>query len=162
LCGSCPVREACLKWALEKGEIWGIWGGCDEAEIRRALWVDANGEPTSRCRFPHCPSCHARPNKLVVVGVCELKSGRRRERVECMACGFSWRAATSVTAVKAYWRDRARKIRARSVASRARIPSGTVTPLRPLIPPDAPDQAVETALVASASQWIPVGESKAE
>src|SRR5262245_40064544 len=57
LCNECPVRLECLRWALENKEIWGIWGGCDEAELRRALWVDANGEPTERCRYPHCPAC---------------------------------------------------------------------------------------------------------
>lgn len=149
MCGSCPVREACLKWALENGEIWGIWGGCDEAELRRALWVDANGEPTERCRYPHCPSCHARPNKLIVVGVCELRSGRKRERVECTTCGFAWRAATSVQAVKAYWRDRQRKIRAKSAASSRRIPSRTASNVRPLVPSDAPPAVTQTALVAS-------------
>lgn len=27
LCGSCPVREACLAMALERAEPWGVWGG---------------------------------------------------------------------------------------------------------------------------------------
>jgi WhiB family redox-sensing transcriptional regulator len=27
LCGGCPVREACLAGALERGEPWGVWGG---------------------------------------------------------------------------------------------------------------------------------------
>lgn len=27
LCGDCPVREACLTGALERGEPWGVWGG---------------------------------------------------------------------------------------------------------------------------------------
>ncbi|TQM97493.1 transcription factor WhiB [Ornithinimicrobium humiphilum] len=27
LCGPCPVREACLASALERGEPWGVWGG---------------------------------------------------------------------------------------------------------------------------------------
>ncbi len=27
LCGPCPVREACLAGALERGEPWGVWGG---------------------------------------------------------------------------------------------------------------------------------------
>lgn len=154
LCADCPVREACLRWALEKGEIWGIWGGCDEAELRRALWVDANGEPTNRCRFPHCPACHARPSKLVIVGVCEIKTTRKRERVECIACGFTWRAATSVAAVKAYWRDRNRRIRARSAASSRRIPAGTARIMRPVVPSDPPEIGVQVALVASGARLI--------
>jgi WhiB family transcriptional regulator, redox-sensing transcriptional regulator len=27
LCGACPIREACLQAALERGEPWGVWGG---------------------------------------------------------------------------------------------------------------------------------------
>lgn len=27
LCGSCPVRRACLAGAIERREPWGVWGG---------------------------------------------------------------------------------------------------------------------------------------
>ncbi|MFF2041207.1 WhiB family transcriptional regulator [Kitasatospora sp. NPDC058170] len=27
LCGTCPVKEACLSGALERREPWGVWGG---------------------------------------------------------------------------------------------------------------------------------------
>ncbi|NEM05095.1 WhiB family transcriptional regulator [Geodermatophilus normandii] len=27
LCGECPVRDACLTGALDRGEPWGVWGG---------------------------------------------------------------------------------------------------------------------------------------
>lgn len=27
LCRTCPVREACLRGALERREPWGVWGG---------------------------------------------------------------------------------------------------------------------------------------
>ncbi len=27
LCGTCPVRAACLAGALERREPWGVWGG---------------------------------------------------------------------------------------------------------------------------------------
>jgi WhiB family redox-sensing transcriptional regulator len=36
VCAGCPVREACLSWALATGQDHGIWGGLDEEE-RRAL-----------------------------------------------------------------------------------------------------------------------------
>lgn len=147
--GGCPVREQCLKWALETKTIWGVWGGRDEDELRRALAVDVNGEPMIRIRFPQCPFCHARPNKLVVVGVCELDSGRRRERVECMTCGFYWRSATSVAAVKAYWRDRQKKLRARSVSKR-RIDTGKPQAPRTSAPLPA-ETGTDLALVASAT-----------
>lgn len=27
ICRECPVMEACLEGALERGEPWGVWGG---------------------------------------------------------------------------------------------------------------------------------------
>lgn len=33
-CGACPVREACLKWALDHDEA-GYWGGVSETERRK-------------------------------------------------------------------------------------------------------------------------------
>ncbi|OKJ52494.1 transcriptional regulator [Streptomyces sp. CB02009] len=35
-CAGCPVRQACMNWALDNGEEYGVWGGLDERE-RRAL-----------------------------------------------------------------------------------------------------------------------------
>jgi WhiB family redox-sensing transcriptional regulator len=34
-CASCPVREACLQFALETNQDAGIWGGADEEERRK-------------------------------------------------------------------------------------------------------------------------------
>lgn len=36
ICGTCPVKEMCLTWALETGQSDGVWGGLNEAQ-RRAL-----------------------------------------------------------------------------------------------------------------------------
>lgn len=36
VCARCPVSTACLKWALETGESFGVWGGTTEME-RRAM-----------------------------------------------------------------------------------------------------------------------------
>jgi WhiB family redox-sensing transcriptional regulator len=36
ICHSCPVRDECLRWALDTGQSIGVWGGTSEAE-RRAL-----------------------------------------------------------------------------------------------------------------------------
>nr|CEL23362.1 WhiB-like transcription regulator [Kibdelosporangium sp. MJ126-NF4]CTQ96902.1 WhiB-like transcription regulator [Kibdelosporangium sp. MJ126-NF4] len=35
VCARCPVREACLQWALANGEDAGVWGGWTEAERRQ-------------------------------------------------------------------------------------------------------------------------------
>ncbi|MBY8339554.1 WhiB family transcriptional regulator [Streptomyces spinosirectus] len=36
VCRRCPVRERCLRWALDTTECMGVWGGTSETE-RRAL-----------------------------------------------------------------------------------------------------------------------------
>jgi WhiB family redox-sensing transcriptional regulator len=32
VCAGCPVRAACLEYALESGQRSGVWGGLDERE----------------------------------------------------------------------------------------------------------------------------------
>ncbi|MGW4488399.1 WhiB family transcriptional regulator [Amycolatopsis sp. NPDC004368] len=34
VCHRCPVREACLAWAMATGQDAGIWGGLNELERR--------------------------------------------------------------------------------------------------------------------------------
>lgn len=102
---ACPVREMCLKWALDHKEIWGVWGGLDESELRRTLWVDSIGHQKPRSRFPNCPNCKSRPSKLRVTQ--ELDS--TVPTVYCVSCKFSWRSRTSAQAVRSYQRTRGRK-----------------------------------------------------
>lgn len=35
ICSSCAVKAACLAYALDNGEHFGIWGGTSERERRR-------------------------------------------------------------------------------------------------------------------------------
>jgi WhiB family redox-sensing transcriptional regulator len=37
ICAGCPIRAACLAWALDTNQTYGIWGGADEAERRAML-----------------------------------------------------------------------------------------------------------------------------
>ncbi len=37
ICGQCPVRQACLEYALANREREGIWGGATERERRRII-----------------------------------------------------------------------------------------------------------------------------
>jgi WhiB family redox-sensing transcriptional regulator len=37
ICDACPVREACLEFALAAREREGVWGGCTERERRRIV-----------------------------------------------------------------------------------------------------------------------------
>lgn len=171
LCYSCPVREQCLQWALNKPEIWGVWGGLDEGELRRTLGVDASGHPLQRIRFPQCPACRARPSSLYILSICELKTQRKKESVVCKCCQFSWSAVTSVAAVRAYWRERkrrereltAQRSRLRAKAARGRRLAGGPQPqVVAMFLPDLVMAAVEVSqpatvmsLAASAAPHIP-------
>ena len=115
LCFSCPVRKECLKWALEHRQIWGIWGGKDDGEIRRALSVSWNGQESRRERYPQCPLCSARPNRLYVI-VVDVPGGGRWNTVKvvvCSDCDFSWKSRTSANAVNAYHDGREEKLKKR-------------------------------------------------
>ena len=46
LCGDCPIRNACLAGALDRGEPWGVWGG----EIFERGVVIARKRPRGRPR----------------------------------------------------------------------------------------------------------------
>jgi WhiB family transcriptional regulator, redox-sensing transcriptional regulator len=37
ICNECPVREACLEWALATRERDGVWGAATERERRRMI-----------------------------------------------------------------------------------------------------------------------------
>lgn len=162
VCSSCPVRLDCLSDALDRGEVWGVWGGCDEVDLRRALWVDSSGTKRPRLRFPRCPLCRGRSETLFVRSSCSLEGGAVSEAVECSACSFSWSAETSVAAVKLFWETRPEKATvvpikraARVRVPRGRIPSGTSSRRRSAVQhPTAAEAPVEPvrALAASAAQ----------
>jgi WhiB family transcriptional regulator, redox-sensing transcriptional regulator len=37
ICAQCPVKTACLEWALSSREKEGVWGGATERERRRII-----------------------------------------------------------------------------------------------------------------------------
>ncbi len=104
MCAICPVRRDCLKWALETSQIWGIWGGKDEHEIRRTLSVNADGAEIRRDRYPQCLFCGATAKRLEPVIADNPEGGRWTtvRLVSCLDCGFTWRSRTSSNAVTAY------------------------------------------------------------
>jgi WhiB family redox-sensing transcriptional regulator len=51
LCGTCPVRDRCLQFALETNQEDGVWGGASEderRELRRAIARNRPGTFASR------------------------------------------------------------------------------------------------------------------
>lgn len=79
----CPVRWDCLQYALAHQELFGIWGGVDEYEIRRTLSVNWKGEPVHRARKPRCPFCRKSALEDVV-------KKRARKLVRCTTCELEW------------------------------------------------------------------------
>jgi len=47
ICASCPVIEECLDYAIETGQVAGIWGGLTEEERRpvRRRWLAERRRP---------------------------------------------------------------------------------------------------------------------
>lgn len=116
MCYKCPVRAECLQWALEHKQIVGVWGGRDEAEIKRTLSVSILGDEAKRRRPPLCPYCSASPANLVI-SVEQLPNGGRWKTakvVTCSICGFAWRSRTSANAVEAYNMDKADAAKSKS------------------------------------------------
>lgn len=48
LCRTCPVRGSCLAWALEAGDLHGVWGGTTARERRAMAVVWRSGELDQR------------------------------------------------------------------------------------------------------------------
>ena len=51
-CLECPIKADCLRWALERREAWGVWGGLDYNEMR-ILAVSLGYEPPNRKEIEH-------------------------------------------------------------------------------------------------------------
>lgn len=68
----CPVREACLQFALSTGQTNGVWGGLSEDQRRVIAWTK------SRVK---CPGCGSK----------NIDGGGDRRFETCFTCGLSWR-----------------------------------------------------------------------
>jgi hypothetical protein len=95
--GECDVRKECLQFALDKRMLHGIWGGVDDYEIRRAMSVDAVGDPLQRNRLPRCPYCMSRN---LEIGGQKVKALGYLTRCLEPECGLTWYIATIPTKLK--------------------------------------------------------------
>lgn len=107
VCSHCPVRRECLSWALDNKEIWGVWGGRDEVEIRDALSISEEGQEVRRTKdgiAPTCLYCDA-PTEALTTSEVEIPGGGRwttKKVVTCSECQFQWTSRTSANAIEAY------------------------------------------------------------
>jgi WhiB family redox-sensing transcriptional regulator len=104
LCGKCPVRRDCAKWALDNKQLHGIWGGLDAKKLRNTLSVNWDGQEIRYKRFPLCPGCKAKTDSLQTATVDRPDGGRwaTMRIVRCTDCHFTWQSRTSANAVDAY------------------------------------------------------------
>lgn len=107
VCSHCPVRKECLSWALDNKEIWGVWGGRDEIEIRDALSISEEGQEVRRTKdgiAPTCLYCGA-PTEALSTSEVDIPGGGRwttKKVVTCSECKFQWTSRTSANAIEAY------------------------------------------------------------
>lgn len=85
MCAQCPVRRECLEDSLKEQDRFGIFGGVDHYERRRALQIDREGHATNHAKPMRCPLC--KEQKILTV----LKR-RSWMRVACSnsECGLVW------------------------------------------------------------------------
>jgi WhiB family redox-sensing transcriptional regulator len=81
VCAQCPVQRECLQYALETGQLDGVWGGLDQRQLREAQGVDSHGVPHAYAARLRCPSCRGKAKRD------EDEGGNW---VICEACGFQW------------------------------------------------------------------------
>lgn len=158
VCAGCPVQLECLTWALEHSEIWGVWGGLDEAELRRTLSVDAFGRYVRRCRPPGCPNprCRARPSAL------EITIDKKPPLMHCKVCGFKWRSTTSAAALRLYAHARELTERRRARV-KARLLVGDTGPSFVILAGSSgPLPAMNGNLVALAASGVPITPTSTE
>jgi WhiB family redox-sensing transcriptional regulator len=59
ICATCPVRDACLTFAVRTGQQYGIWGGQPQQLVRRLIALDRAGRPHGR----RAPADHPQASK---------------------------------------------------------------------------------------------------
>jgi WhiB family transcriptional regulator, redox-sensing transcriptional regulator len=59
ICETCPVRDACLTFAVRTGQQYGIWGGQPQQTIRSLIALERAGRPHSH----RAPASHPQASK---------------------------------------------------------------------------------------------------
>jgi WhiB family transcriptional regulator, redox-sensing transcriptional regulator len=82
LCATCPVRAECLEFALERSEVYGIWGGLNGKERRDVIKARKGTNGVSTKPFPHGTEWGARRHReegTRPCDICRLAYNRRYE-----------------------------------------------------------------------------------
>ncbi len=97
LCQVCPVEAACLAYAINTGQTYGVWGGKRQQELRRLLAQDRQGrrlrqgsEVARHFNADKTQCKHGHPFDLA--NTYYTPDGRRRCRACLRAARRSWGA----------------------------------------------------------------------
>ena len=86
ICATCPVRDACLTFAVRTGQQYGIWGGQLQQIIRRLIALERAGRPHSHrapARHPQASKTHCkRGHRFSAENTYYTPDGHRR----CRTC----------------------------------------------------------------------------
>src|SRR5215211_8411082 len=85
ICETCPVRDACLTFAVRTGQQYGIWGGQPQQIIRRLIAADRAGRPQALrvpARHPQASKTHCkRGHRFTAENTYYAPDGQRRCRI---------------------------------------------------------------------------------
>jgi WhiB family redox-sensing transcriptional regulator len=86
ICETCPVRDACLTFAVRTGQQYGIWGGQPQQIIRRLIALERAGRPHSHrapVGHPQASKTHCkRGHRFTAANTYYAPDGQRR----CRTC----------------------------------------------------------------------------
>lgn len=111
MCFQCPVRDLCLRDALEDQRVDGTRGGLTEDQTRRTLSVDETGKEVRRGEYPICPFCDAETEHLIPTTI-DLPDGGRwsvAKAVKCGECGFEWKSRSSHNSVTGFFNEKRKR-----------------------------------------------------
>ena len=111
ICSTCPVRDLCLRDALEDQRIDGTRGGLSESEIRVTLSVADTGKEVRLGEYPVCPFCGATTDNLKPTTI-DLPDGGRwsvAKAVQCESCGFEWKSRSSHNSVTGFFTEKEKR-----------------------------------------------------
>jgi WhiB family transcriptional regulator, redox-sensing transcriptional regulator len=84
ICATCPVRDACLTFAVRTGQQYGIWGGQPQQVIRSLIVLERAGRPHSNrvpARHPQASKTHCkRGHRFTADNTYYAPDGQRRCR----------------------------------------------------------------------------------
>jgi WhiB family transcriptional regulator, redox-sensing transcriptional regulator len=87
ICTTCPVRDACLTFAVRTGQQYGIWGGQPQQIVRRLIALERAGRPHSRrasTSHPQASKTHCkRGHRFTAENTYYAPDGQRRCR-QCL------------------------------------------------------------------------------